>query len=77
MISSNRRIGKKGKKDMRYGRALNLFLAGQILVSEQNKTALQNDCIGQNEIQKGKIWQQSHSTGCVAEYGESHCSEMK
>ena len=42
-----------------------------------NETALQNNCIEQNDIQqKGKISKQSHSTGCTAEYGESHCSEM-
>ena len=38
---------------------------------------LQNDCIEQNDIQKDKIWQQSHSTGFMAEHGESHWSDMK
>ena len=53
------------------------FWPFKILASEHNETALQNNCIEQNDIQKGSIWQQSHSTGCMAEYGESHCSEMK
>jgi len=38
---------------------------------------LQNGCKKQNDIQKGQIRQQSHSTGCMAEYEESYGSEMK
>ena len=44
---------------------------------EQKPAALHNDYIEQNDIEKGKMLQQSHSTECVIECGESRRSEMQ
>jgi len=58
-------------------KSLDPIFAVQNVGSIKCGTTLQNDCTEQNAINKGKIWQFSHSTGCVSEYRESHFSKMK
>ena len=62
---------------MGFRRASNIRLAIQIFGFIKHSTVRYNYCTVQNDIQKGEIWRLSHSTGCVIEYGESCCFDIK
>ena len=62
---------------MGFGRTLILLLAVLMFGFVKHRAVLHTDCTEQNYIQKGKMWRLPQSTGCVIEYGESHCLETK
>ena len=61
---------------MGFGRELTLFSAIQSFDLIKSRAVLHKDCTERNDILKGNIWRLPHSTGCVIEYGESHCREI-
>ena len=54
-----------------------LILVILIFAFIKHRSVLHKDSTEQNDMQRGKIWRFSHPTGCMLEYGESHCSATK
>ena len=56
---------------------MTLFSATSIFGFIKHRAVLHKDCTKPNNLQKGKIWRLSHSTGCLIENAQSHFSDAK